>query len=172
MDGLFEPLDRLYARLPELAWQLESLFRVFPSGSFPRGLFNTSLEMTPHVCIEEIKKDIQNLTAQQNNARSAHFLAERIRQKVAVLVKMCQLHRETAAAGAAKNGLEMLTTRQQWVQTVQQEVARLTAQQKAMEKALQSFRDRNDTVAFLTLQKELGEVQRLLTIAQETLASR
>lgn len=66
-------------------------------------------------------------------------------------------------------GIKMLSTRQQWINDLEMEINKLVAQQQAMTKALEHHRHSHNSSAILHLKAELGEVERRLTLAKETL---
>ena len=108
-----ELLDELTARLPELEWKIGELNASFSNHSLPPGLFRRAIEPSGSACVAEIKTDIQALS-QQKNERSAHYLAERIKQKINVLVALCQIQsRKTKPEDKNYFGIKMLSTRQQ-----------------------------------------------------------
>ncbi|KTD05881.1 coiled-coil protein [Legionella gratiana] len=165
-DELFH---KLIARLPELEWKLNGLGMSFLSHSLPKGLFRITSESTAALCIAEIKADIHALS-KQTNKRSAFYLAERIRQKINVLVVLCQIHhRKNKPEGKSYFGIKMLSTRQQWINDLEIEIDALSTQRQAMIKSLAHLQCRQDSDALLNLKAELGEVERSLTLAKETL---
>lgn len=169
MNYIDELLAELTSRLPELEWKVSSLNSFISSKSLPRGLFRSSSELTGLACVEEIKDDIQAL-GHQKNERSAHYLATRIKQKVNVLVALCQIEgRKNKAEEKVHFGITMLSTRQQWIESLEKEISTLEKQQQAMIKAFNQMKRSSDTPAVLSVQKELGEIERRLTLAKETL---
>ncbi|KTD55382.1 primosomal replication protein [Legionella quateirensis] len=169
MNPLDELLTELSSRLPELEWKISQLSSVISSHNLPKGLFRSGIELTGAGCVKEIQADIQALS-EQKNARSAMFLAERIKQKINVLVALCHMNgRKRKPEEQVSFGVKMLSTRQQWIQSLEHEINTLTQQQKAMTKSLHHLTLGGNTNAILTLQAELGEVERRLTLAKETL---
>lgn len=169
MKYLAELLTELSSRLPELEWKISGLSVALSSHNLPKGLFRHGVELTGSGCINEIKEEIHKLS-QQKNERSAHFLAERIKQKINVLVALCQIDGKKNKPQAKANfGLTMLSTRQQWIQGLEADISTLTRQQQAMTKSLQQMNNGSKPEAILKLRAELGEVERRLTLAQETL---
>lgn len=163
-------LQELTARLPELEWKISALEASLSMHSLPRGLFRPHLEVTATTCIEEIKADIRTL-AEQKMASSAYYLAQRIQQKINVLVTLCHLQSSKPKNRKKTNfGLSSISTRQQWLQSLEQDINRLTEQQEAMSKALLHMQTRGDSQAILQLKAELGEVEKRLTLAKETFA--
>jgi hypothetical protein len=165
-----ESLDKLVARLPGLAWKLNTLYSVFPSHLLPPHLFKERVEMTPKTCIDEINTDLQVL-AEQKNERSMQYLVEKIGQKINVLVQLCQ---KTTTNHYSKKtepfAVHALSTRQQWLASLEEDVAQLSAQQQALSHTLEELKKTNQPKAILSLQAELGELERSLTLAKETLA--
>lgn len=164
-----ELLNKLIARLPELEWKINGLGISFLNHSLPKGLFRTTSESTTTQFIAEIKTDIHALS-KQTNKRSAFYLAERIRQKINVLVILCQIqHKKNKPDGKNYFGIKTLSTRQQWINDLEIEIGALSSQQQAMIKSLAQLQRRQDSNALLNLKSELGEVERRLTLAKETL---
>jgi hypothetical protein len=162
-------LEELKSRLPELEWKLSDFKTAISRSSLPIGLFRTRVELTGTACINEIKKDIQFLS-QQENERSAHYLASKIHQKINVLVTLCQMTRQASKSeNKVLFAVKKLSSRQQWVQSLEHDVNTLRAQQQALIKTLELKQQTSDTEAELHLLKELGEVERRLTLAKETL---
>jgi hypothetical protein len=167
MNSIQELTSELFSRLPELEWKITRLN--FSSTNVPRGLFRLGKELTGAACVTEIKEDIHNLSI-QNNERSAHYLAERIKQKINVLVILCQMDsRKKKPLEQVSFGIKMLSTRQQWLQSLEHDIHLLTLQQQALSKALEQMKLSTNTTGLLNLKAELGEVERRLTLAQEAL---
>ncbi len=164
-------VTRLSARLPELEWQLSLQGVVINPAALPPGLFRQRLEMTSQTCVEEIKADLQAIN-QQDNAKSIQYLSGRIEKKINVLVRLCR--QQTVKKSTEQQthfGVQAISTRQQWLQTMHDEVDMLARQQQALEAALAGLMAGNsDPGAVLTLKAELGEAERRLTLARETLA--
>ncbi|CAM2824552.1 primosomal replication protein PriC [Legionella worsleiensis] len=170
MNHVDELLNELSSRLPELEWKISTLNSFISTSNLPRGLFKVGFELTGAECVKEIQADIQALS-QQKNERSALFLAERIKQKINVLVSLCQIKsRKIKPEQQASFGVKMLSTRQQWIQSLEQDIHVLTQQQQAMARSLEHLKRSGDTAAILALHAELGEVERRLTLARETLS--
>lgn len=163
-------LSDLNTRLPELEWKISGLGSSFSSRSLPRGLF-ANKEPSGASCIAEIKADIQSLLAQENE-RSAFYLAERIRRKVNVLVALCQIHnRKEKTEEKVSFGVKMLGTRQQWIQGLETDIQALERQQQALSATLaQMLRSNHPAAVILQLKADLGEIERRLTLAKETLS--
>lgn len=162
-----ELLTGLIARLPELEWKISGLG--IANHSLPKGLFRTYRETNGSAYVAEIKEDLQSLS-QQKNARSALYLAERIRQKVNVLVALCHMHkRRNKSEEKVYFGVKMLGTRQQWINDLEADIHVLETQQQAMHKTLEQMLRGNNAEAILQLKAELGEIERRLTLARETL---
>ena len=170
MTMFFESVERLSARLPELEWKLSLLGKALNPKLLPRGMFRDRLEFTAQSCADEIKAELTTLK-QQTNERSARYLADRISQKINVLVRLCHVHLSKKMPERQVNfGVQTLSTRQQWLQALHDDIVRLATQQQALTSALITLRTENNTQAILSLQAELGEADRRLTLAKETLA--
>lgn len=164
-----ELLSELSSRLPELEWKLSNLGAFFSRRSLPRGLFSSNMELSGAACIEEIKSDIKVLS-EQKNTRSAQYFAERIQQKINVLVSLCQINaKKNKPEGAVYFGVKMLSTRQQWIKTLENDIETLVTQQQAMLNALEQNKLSTNVEVMLSVQAELGEVERRLTLAKEEL---
>ena len=160
----------LSARLPELVWKLSTLQSVFNPTLLPRGLFKDQLEMTPQSCIDEINADLQ-LLKDHKNERSVRFLTERVSQKINVLVRLCQMQSDKKPSAQSMTfGVQAISTRQQWLENLQEDIDRLSTQHLALTATLNKLQAGSDLRATLSLQAEVGEVERRLTLARETLA--
>lgn len=168
MDYIAEVLEQLASRLPELEWKISSLNTPFSAAQLPRGLFKPQLDYTGTSCVAEIKQDLRALS-QQNNPRSANYLASRINQKINVLVTLCQILSRNKPEEKVYFGLKMISTRQQWIQNLESDVALLEMQQKAIVNALEQLQGTTNQIAILNAQGELGEVEKRLTLAKEKL---
>lgn len=170
MNYIDELLNELSSRLPELEWKISELSTSISSRNLPKGLFRSGFEVTGVGCVKEIQADIQALS-QQKNERSAHYLAERIKQKINVLVALCHINgRKKKPEKSVYFGVKMLSTRQQWIHNLESEINTLILQQEAMFKSLHHMTSSGgNTAAILSLQAELGEVEKRLTLARETL---
>jgi len=165
-----ETVQNLSARLPELEWKLKSLNITLTKNKVPANLFHYQFDMTPQTCIAEIKADLQLLST-HSNERSIHYLAQRISQKINVLVQLCQLHVHRKIPERQSNfGIRMISTRQQWLQTIEDDIIRFTEQQQALAATLHELQKNGNQQMILNVQAELGEAERRLTLAQETLA--
>ena len=162
--------EALWLRLPELEWKLQSSNTIIHQSLLPRGLFLRQTESNPRLYIEEIRSDILALQ-QQTNERGAYYLAARVSQKINVLVRLCQLQaRKKIPAPKVHFGVQAISTRQQWLQSIEEDVKRLTAQQEALTLALKNRGVKSTPQVLLNLQAELGEVEQQLTMANEALA--
>ncbi|MFA5958910.1 MAG: hypothetical protein WC785_00145 [Tatlockia sp.] len=163
-------LNRLSERLPELEWKVNGLGATLPSKSLPKGVFRDRLEMTAASCIAEIKADLQTL-ATHHSERSSYYLAQKIQQKITILVTLCHIkNNKPKKEERVHFGVQMISTRQQWLKDLEQTIDRLTAQQKALKTTYQQMQSKGGT-ALLQLQAELGEVEKRLTLAKEALGS-
>jgi hypothetical protein len=166
---LNEMIKKLSDRLPELAWKLDARFSVLPSKLLPPGLFRYQFEVTPQTCMDEIRSDLKIL-AQQEHHRSAYYLAEQINKKINVLVQLCAVKRgEKPKVRAPSFGVNAISTRQQWLQTLEDDVLRLEAQQISLTATVNQLKLEAKLDVFLSVQAELGDVERCLTLARETL---
>lgn len=164
-----ELTSELIERLPELEWKINTLNLSFINRSIPKGLFKTQYAHTAEY-INELKNDIYVLSL-QTNLRSAHYLAERIKRKISVLVNLCRIqHKRQEGRPEQLFSIAMLNTRQQWLHSLEHEVQLLIKQQQALAKTLKQMQKSNATSSFLlNVQSEVGAVEKKLTIAQERL---
>ena len=165
--SMIQTVQRLRARLPELLWKLNKHHTLFHSSQLPKGLFHQTLEMSPHSCIEEIQLDLQALEGREED-ESGRFLASKVNQKITVLVRLCQLQADKPLS-PPPDLLEAMSTHQQWVVALEKEVMHLRAQHQALATALQEGSSSRGSEALLTLQADLGESARRLTLAEEAM---
>lgn len=169
MNDINQLLVELTSRLPELEWKISNFSTFISNHTIPKGLFHSSSELTGPVCIDEIKADIRTLS-QQKTECGANYLANQIKQKVNILVTLCQMEsRKNKVEKKAHFGIKMLSTRQQWIATLEQDVKTLEKQQQAIRKTLEQMKDNSNATAILNIKSELGEVEKRLTLARETL---
>ncbi|WP_028388234.1 hypothetical protein [Legionella fairfieldensis] len=163
-------LCELETRLPELEWKMKESASAFSMTSLPPGLFHLFQEPTPAACIAEIKENIQTLGRQKSEC-SAYYLAQRIHRKINVLVTLCYLQSKKPKVEENVNfNLNKISTRQQWLSSLEHTINELTIQREAMMNALKQMQIRGNTQAILTLQGEVGKIEKRLTLAEETLA--
>ncbi|QRN02692.1 hypothetical protein GH742_01725 [Legionella sp. MW5194] len=157
-------LNELNARLPELEWKLANLHAFNPL-SLPKGLFQTTNGSLAGAFIAEVKHDIDRL-AERDDLQSARFVAERIKQKINVLVNLCQLN-EKVRTPIEKPAytLPRIMTRQQWLQSLEKDLDALGHQHQAL---LNRHQKNLDAEAQLRLQAELGELEKRMTLLRET----
>ena len=170
MSTIHESVERLSARLPELAWKLSSRYSLINHKLLPRGLFLEPLEMTPQSCIDEIYADLKRVRDHKNE-RSACYLAERISQKINVLIRLCQKPVEIKPGTQSHVfSIQTISTRQQWLDALHDDIVRLDVQYLALTTTLNNLQNGGSIQAILSVQAEVGEVERRLTLARETLA--
>lgn len=162
-------LQALEARLPELEWRMGTLGSVLSENTLPKGLFRPCLHPTPAFYIAEIKTDIKNLAGQES-LRTADFLARRIRQKINVLTTLCHLQKQDPKIQRPLYTMaSIMSTRKQRVESLEMDIARLSAQETAMESTYEKLKHKGDLEALLNLQSALGLVKKQLTMAKESL---
>ena len=125
--------------------------------------------MTPQTCIDEINANLSVLKTHKDDL-SARYLADRVSEQINVLVKLCQLY--ASMQPAQKNvsfGVQSISTRQQWLSELQENINQLSAQKQAMLAALNQKKASQKPLVYLQLQAEVGEIDRRLTLARETL---
>lgn len=169
MSHIDELLTELTARLPELEWKISGWSSSITIHNLPKGLFSSGIELTGSDCIKEIRDDIQALQKHKDGA-GAYFLAERIQQKINVLVILCQMDKKNIKhEKKAPFDLTMLSTRQQWIKTMEDNIRTLEQQYQSMINTFEQKNSYSNPTTILHLQAELGEIERRLTIAKETL---
>lgn len=159
----------LMARLPELEWKIVNLNPIFFNQSLPKNLFR-SQDLTAAACINELKADVLALRKQKHE-RSAEYLAEHLKQKISVLVGLCRVQQKNKNEKKAPSfSMAMLSTRQQWLDTLEQDVETLKKQKQALSMRLaQMLPNKSQTTILLNLKVELGALEKKLTLAEETL---
>ena len=168
MISIDASIERLAARLPELSWKLSAIGSTLDPKLLPKGLYRHRFEYTSESCIEEINTDLQAIK-QQTNEQATHYIAERVVQKINVLVRICQQHaRQKKTERQAPLGVQAISTRQQWLKTMQSEIEALSGQQEALMLAFNDFKLGENTQAMLRVQAELGQAEQRLTQAKET----
>ncbi len=159
----------LITRLPELEWKLSQLSSSLINQALPNNLFRTQ-DLTALSCIKELKADLQALRKQKHE-RSATYLAEHLKQKISVLVGLCKMQQKNKSESKITSfSLTMLSTRQQWLQSLDQEVGILKKQRDALNKRLEQMQSSKEQTALLNLKFELGELEKKLTLAEEALS--
>lgn len=162
-------LMELDSRLPELEWQLGKQGVYIEPHNLPEGLFGTACRTNAAACIAEIRLDMERLALQENQPAALH-LAERIRQKIRVLVMACRnknTGRDKKVQEQKGFHPDALSTRQQWLQSLEKTIKTLTAQKDALVRAMAAKSPAGNQEALLALQAELGQAERRLTLVQE-----
>lgn len=159
-------IDELNQRLPELLWQMKSIKRIIPRSHLPAGLFkNTSSE--PEAYIEDIQADIERIRV-QTAPKVIHYMVEQVARKIDVLVNCCKKKPSPhSKSSKSRLSVQAISTRQQWLQDIEKEVFSLQQQEQALRKQLNTCA-RSDA-KILSLQAELGDIQRQLTLSNEAL---
>ncbi|HAT6978214.1 TPA: hypothetical protein F8R96_03060 [Legionella pneumophila] len=169
MGYIDELLAELSARLPELEWKINGLSSSISIHNLPKGIFSSVIEFNGPACIKEIRDDIHALQRQKDES-IACFLAERIQKKINVLVILCQMDKKNNKPETKVSfDLKTLSTRQQWIETMEQNICTLEEQHQAMRKTLEQMKSCSNPATILHLQTELGNVEKRLTLAKETL---
>jgi len=165
-------LNELLARMPELEWQLNKLTASFSAQSLPSGLFRQAFDAPVQAYVTEIKSDIQALRAIKTSELAKQHVAERIHQKINILVKLCAHHNRQPIMPSEdiSYSIKQLSTRQQWLQTLDDDIDLLTKQKESLHRALTREKTANNTMVLLNLHRELGELEKRLTLAVETRA--
>ena len=162
-------IQRLQERLPELEWKLSHLDKEINPAILPRGLFQYRQELTLQTCMDEIKADLRAMEA-HDKEHVVRYLVSRVEQKINVMVRICQKQLEkTTTQAAVAFGVQAISTRQQWLKTLQMDIDLLGKQQQALAQSVLVSKTKNNNQVTLHLEKELGEATRRLTLAKETL---
>ena len=160
--------DDLITRLPELEWKLTHLNPALFIKALPKNVFRTQ-DLTALACINELKVDLHAL-GRQRHERSAEYLAQHLKQKIFILVGICRVKKNKVANKTPDLSIKMLSTRQQWLQALEQEVEVLKKQKEAFNKCLLQIRPaKEDPSVLLNLRVELGALEKKLTLAEESL---
>ncbi|MDW8963122.1 hypothetical protein SFB22_12740 [Legionella pneumophila subsp. fraseri] len=169
MGYIDELLAELSARLPELEWKINGLSSSISIHNLPKGIFSSVIEFNGPACIKEIRDDIHALQKHKDES-IACFLAERIQKKINVLVILCQMNKKNNKPESKISfDLTTLSTRQQWIKTMEKNICALEEQHQAMRKTLEQMKSCSSPATILHLQTELGNVEKRLTLAKETL---
>lgn len=166
-----DSLETLSDRVPELSWKLSNLFTTINPNLLPRSLFINQLEYTPKSCIDEINRDLENLKKNKNE-RSSRFIAEHVVKKINVLVNLCKIQKaKPKSQGLIPFGVESISTRQQRILLLEEQIANLSMQLEALKATLAKKEvSEADPIIILNLKAEIGEVERLLTLAKDQIA--
>ena len=169
MRSLQETILILQARLPELEWKLKQLDIRAIGKMLPKGLFISQSDTNFQSCIDEIRDDLFVLK-KQSSERSAIYLTEQISRKVNVLIRICQLNKDSSKKKPHSFSMSYIGTRQQRLQNLQDEITQLEQQVQALSSAYKNLQQSGDVQAILNIQVELGIVEKRLTQAKETFA--
>lgn len=152
-----------------MEWQLSKLGSSFSAKSLPKALFRQPVDAPASAYATEIRDDISSLSS-QTNQRAVHYLALKISQKIHVLVSICSRHnRAQPDMDIVSYGVDKISTRQQWLQTLEANILMLDAQRESLVNTLaQKGCSSDDSLTQLNLQRELGELEKRLTLARET----
>lgn len=162
-------LHTLRERLPELEWQLNKPGASFSTQSLPPGLFRNR-EDDPVACVAEIRADINTLFGHPN-PRIVRYLIEKINQKINVLVAVCAQRKQHAPESEqAAFVVDQLSTRRQWLETMEATIKRLEEQRQALLHSLTEKDLAGNHPVSLNLRSELGALEQRLTLAQEAYA--
>lgn len=161
-------LERLLSRMPELEWQLGKLGSAFSVKSLPKALFRQSFDAPVLAYVAEIREDIATLSL-HSNERVIRYLALKINQKINVLVTICFRHnREQPEPELVNYAVDKISTRQQWLQSLEANIQTLDAQREALAASLVNSNNVENCQLQLNLQRELGVLEKRLTLARET----
>ncbi|KTC70213.1 coiled-coil protein [Legionella birminghamensis] len=166
VENIETMLLSLKARLPELAWNLNKPGAQIPWQNLPPGIFRYQFEPKASDYIAEIKSDIERLE-QQVNTQAASYLAQRIQQKINILVRLCRCKPPVQKAdNSASFMLQALSTRQQWLASLEEQIQSFTEQRDALAARLSTIAKEQQ----LAVLAELGAAEKRLTEAKEAYA--
>lgn len=168
MQRIDETLEHLAARLPELEWKLNQHRMVLNRDTVPQGLFRSEYPLSVQSCLTEIKTDLNHLK-KPGMCAARQFLAEKVQKKINVLIKLHKTQLQgTGLLSQKPQVLGSIATRQQWLAELEAKIATLTEQREAMTARLDQLNQRGCAETRLSLQAELGQIERQLSLAQET----
>lgn len=161
-------LKEIAQRLPELEWKMSGLSTPVSKMALPRHLFSSTVHRQPEQLMQTIKEEIGRLN-QEKSSLGAYYLAKKIYQKIKVLVTYCgeaKISTNSNVSHAYKGYLEELCTRNQYIQTTEEQIRRLSEQHLALKTRLSQTSDPQDT---LTLTRDLGKLEKRLILIKEAL---
>ena len=166
---LIDPLIKaIEDRLPELAWKTSLLPHRMTLSTLPKNLFNLSIDAHPSACVNEIKQDLCRLVNLSRYSQEYDYSARRVEKKIEVLVRLCQIEAKKSRKGIENTQLMMrLCRRRQWVEELEQQLTGLKQQYHHLQTQLI---DSSDTQVQLTMQADLGMLQKKITTLQEKLS--
>jgi hypothetical protein len=170
MDRLSDELRQLEARVPELEWQLNKFDGYFPFASLPKGLFRQQADKPGLAYAKEIREDLALLATYSQppeHTSAARFLALKIQQKIHVLVSICKQNQKEDNNKGISYDISAITTRQEWLQKLETQVDDLRRQRQALLEMLSQKEAAKDTNSELGLRKELGDLEKRVTLAEE-----
>lgn len=170
MNEVHKLVEQLSARLPELEWRLKNLQIYIHNKTLSPGLFQNRVDISAQTCMAEVKADLKALKSEANRP-GARYFAQRINQKINALVRLCQLHERKSSPTERRVSFAVntISTRQQWLVDVRNEIETLEQQQHALRNQLEQMQQRNQQQVVLKIKAQLGEVEKQLTLARETL---
>lgn len=166
-----DPFHQLRTRITELEWQLSKYASQFSAQSLPKGLFRQDISAQAQAYASEIKDDLLVLeSGYQRKAFETTGLALKIQQKIMVLVNLCKQYHRAGLTDEVKPSyhLDKISTRQAWLQSLESEITVLRQQRDALKNQLQEKERGDDLGLQLSLRTELGDLEKRLTLAEET----
>lgn len=156
-------LQTLLNRLPELEWQLNKLGTEFSARLLPPGLFQLPIDASKSDYIDQLRNDIKRVS-HQKDIKSIHFLVEKINQKINVLVQICCSRPRDTISKDITLTINKLSTRQGWLNDLEQMTQVLNEQKKALISALSETTNQEIK---MSLHYEIGLLERKLTLNHE-----
>ena len=170
MNPIDDSVIQLETRLPELAWKLNKLRHVALAQLLPQGLFRDMSAPTPHTLLDDVKNDLASFKQQVNPLCKQH-IAQKIHQKIAVLVYLCQRYSSDDISTAKKTTwhLQEMSTRQQLFDTLYRELEELKLQKHALQNSMAAQRSANKTpeIATCNQQLRLKQEKEMLTVKEK-----
>lgn len=162
-------LMTLESRLPELEWQLKKHRKMFSPSHLPYGLFRNAPSALLSDYVHEIREDIQFLQRRTDENHVLPYLALKLQQKINVLVTLCSRYMASITNPQPEvNSIPtLLQTRQARLHSLDELMNQLQAQKEALIRA-GNENNRAYPEVQLKLNHELGEVEKQLSLLQET----
>jgi hypothetical protein len=158
-------IKQIEDRLPELAWKTSLLPHRMNLSTLPKSLFSLSVENHPSDCVHEIKRDLRRLHGLANHSQEYRYLAKRVQQKIEVLVRLCQIQLQKQSKKTVSAQLMMrLCHRKQWIVEIEKDIEELKEQYTHLQSQWKAC---NDTQIKLTMQADLGMLEKKITLLQE-----
>lgn len=157
---------RLKARLPELAWYVNKIDPIALK-RLPKGIFQEQDELSFDACFQEIEAHIERLVS-VTNERSQYFLAQKIDEKINILVSFCHYFSKEDVSAKAMFQVKELKRYHDWMGDVRMKTNQLLSQKEALLRQLDLINEA-DSLKKLELLKQIGLIEVALTKSNEWL---